>query len=418
MSGRVDALVIGAGPAGTSTAIRLAGAGWSSAIAEQHRFPRAKVCGECVGAGSLLLLDEVGVGTAFRRLAGPPLRRVGWMSAVGTIIADLPSCSGGPYPFGRALGRDQLDDLLLQRAKALGVKVLQPVKVRSIRGGPGGFACDIESMPDSLHRDRRRPRTMQTVHARVIIDAHGSWEPGPDSIPPDPLAKTPWPRREADLFGFKATFLGTTLPQSLLPVLALDGGYGGIVVSDHGRTTLACCIRRDTLRACRTRTPGASAGEAVEAYLRRSCLGVHEALLDAHRDGAWLAVGPLRPGIHINSAHGLFRVGNAAGESHPLIGEGISMALQSAALLARTLTQHPPWAISGSVARQLQHTYAVAWRREFTSRLRFAAAYANLAMRPGLAAPTRSMLRRWPGLLTVAARLAGKAQRPVPTGSF
>jgi flavin-dependent dehydrogenase len=401
MSGRVDALVIGAGPAGSSTAIRLAQAGWNAVIVEQHEFPRGKVCGECIAAGSLLLLDELGIGPEFRRVAGPPLRRVGWMSEAGTIVADLPACSVGPYPFGRALGRDQLDDLLLRRAKALGVTVLQPAKVSSIRAEPAGFACDIESMPKSL----------LTVHASVVIDAHGSWEPGPALMPE--LAAARWPRRAADLFGFKATFLDGTLPESLLPVLAIDGGYGGIVVADRGRTTLACCIRRDTLRACRARAPGAQAGEAVEAYLRRSCLGVREALWDARRDGTWLAVGPLRPGIHVNAGRGLFRVGNAAGESHPLIGEGINMALQSAALLARTLAQQRPSSIRGSVARHLQCTYAAAWRDEFAARHRIAVAYANVAMRPALAWPTRSMLRRWPTLLTMAARLAGKARGPI-----
>jgi flavin-dependent dehydrogenase len=91
-----------------------------------------------------------------------------------------------------------------------------------------------------------------------------------------------------------------------------------------------------------------------------------------------------------------------------LIGEGISMALQSAALLAGVLTQQPAAAIDARVARDLHDAYATAWRTEFTSRLRYASAYAHLAMRPVLASPARSMLRRWPGLLTIAAHLAGK----------
>ena len=40
-----DALIIGAGPAGSSAAILLARAGWSVALIEKQRFPRRKVCG-------------------------------------------------------------------------------------------------------------------------------------------------------------------------------------------------------------------------------------------------------------------------------------------------------------------------------------------------------------------------------------
>ena len=76
-----DALVIGAGPAGTASAILLAQAGWHVIIVEQHTYPRRKVCGECIAAGNLELLDELGIGPDFRRAAGPELRRIGWMGA-------------------------------------------------------------------------------------------------------------------------------------------------------------------------------------------------------------------------------------------------------------------------------------------------------------------------------------------------
>jgi 2-polyprenyl-6-methoxyphenol hydroxylase-like FAD-dependent oxidoreductase len=218
---------------------------------------------------------------------------------------------------------------------------------------------------------------------------------------------------------FKANFRNASLEPGFLPVLALRGGYGGMVVGDDGRTTLACCIRRDALAECRALTPGAPAGTAVEAYLRRACAGVRAALHGAARDGAWLAVGPLRPGIRVDALDeiysGAFRVGNAAGESHPLIGEGISMALQASCLLAATLTRHPAPAITGRRAADLHRSYAAAWRRAFTARLRLAALYAHVAMRPGLAAAVRMLLIRWPSLLCRGARLAGKAHAALPS---
>jgi flavin-dependent dehydrogenase len=268
-----------------------------------------------------------------------------------------------------------------------------------VGGEPGGYVCTIDALPGG-HR---------TLRAPVVVDAHGSWERGPAYSTSELAGTARVPRRRSELLAFKANFRNTTLAPGFLPVLGLPGGYGGMVVADRGLTTLACCLRRDTLSVCRTLLPHASAGAAVEAFLRRSCAGVHEALKDAHREGAWLSVGPLRPGVRVGVPGGVFRVGNAAGESHALIGEGISMALQSSALLAAMLTRRPAAAIRGRFGIELHRSYAAAWRRAFAPRLRLAAIYAHVAMRPRLAEPARALLCRWPTLLRSAAQLAGKA---------
>ena len=45
MQTRFDAIIIGAGVAGSTAAILLARAGWSVALVEKQHFPRRKVCG-------------------------------------------------------------------------------------------------------------------------------------------------------------------------------------------------------------------------------------------------------------------------------------------------------------------------------------------------------------------------------------
>ena len=51
----------------------------------------------------------------------------------------------------------------------------------------------------------------------------------------------------------------------------------------------------------------------------------------------WLSSGPLKPGIRLQASDSILRIGNAAGEAHPIIGEGMSMALQSAWMLCTLL---------------------------------------------------------------------------------
>jgi 2-polyprenyl-6-methoxyphenol hydroxylase-like FAD-dependent oxidoreductase len=414
-----DALIIGAGPAGCASAILLAQSGWDVLLVEQSVYPRQKVCGECISAGNLELFDKLGIGAPFRDMAGPELSRVGWMGSLMLLAAEFPPCAAGAYSYGRAVGRDRLDALLIDRARSLGVGVLQPAKVRGVQGSAGNFAVDIEMRPAVTAGADRPVKRVETRHARVLIDAHGSWEPAPFEAA---TAGSPRdaPKRPSDLFAFKASFDHSRLSPGLLPVISLDGGYGGMVVAEGGRTTLACCIRRDRLKACRESMPGAPAGEAVSAFLHRSCAGVRDALRGARQLGPWLSVGPIRPGIRVGpsraavgapqAAGQVFLVGNAAGESHPLIGEGIAMALQSAHLLAAHLSRQRADALDLPRTLEVNRRYAMAWRAAFAPRIRFAAAVAHAAMQPRLASLSHAVVRRWPGLLTRAARWAGKTR--------
>ena len=389
-----DVLIIGAGPAGSAAGILLARAGWSVGIVEKQAFPRRKVCGECVAATNMPLLDALGVGDQFESSAGPDLRRVAFMQDEHTVIADLPAFEHHEHPWGRALGRETLDTLLLEQARAAGAAVYQPWSVRAVEGEPGNFSCAIRH---TVSRDT------QQLRAGIVIAAHGSWE-----LLPSRRAERRSLRR-GDLLAFKANFAGASLEAGLLPVLSFDGGYGGMVIADADVLTLACCIRADRLEDLRRATPGASAGDLVGGMLQRECWGVRTALRGARREGAWLAAGPLNPGVHFRSGDLFFRIGNAAGEAHPIIGEGMSMALQSAWLLCEHLLTSPRTGLFRTDGQQsLRDCYEADWRSAFTRRLRLAAAFAHVAMRPGRFMPPLSVMRHFAPLLTHAAKLSGK----------
>ena len=395
MENSFDAIIGGAGPAGSATAILLAQAGWRVALVEKQAFPRRKVCGECVAASNLPLLEALGVGAAFAALAGPELRQVAFARASDSVVAALPA-AGGSLPWGRALGREELDAMLIQQARANRVQVMQPWALQGFDGAPGAWRGEVRAVTT---------KTVLTLRAPVAIDAHGSWEP----LPAD---RAPQACNASDLLAFKANYSGATLADGLLPILSFEGGYGGMVVAGQGVLTLACCVRRDRLAALRRETPGASAGDVVEAMLKRECAGVQAALLPARRAGPWLAAGPLAPGTRLRADDPVFRVGNAAAEAHPVIGEGLSMALQSAWLLCNHLTGggvRPPLE-DRQWQRAVGQAYCKDWQRQFSRRLRMASAFAHLAMRPALASPLMALLRIWPGLLPWGAAWSGKTR--------
>jgi len=397
MKNRFDAVIVGAGPAGASAAIWLATAGWSVALIEKQVFPRRKVCGECVAASNFPLLEALGIGPEFLAQAGPELSQTAVMRGARSVVADLPSAPEAQHPWGRALGREVLDTLLLERARAVGVTVLQPWAVQKINGLAGSHQCTV--------RDTVSEKLI-VLHAQMVILAHGSWEPLPADRAVQRLA-----RSGSDLLAFKANFRGASLRAGLLPVLMFPGGYGGMVLGDHGLFTVACCIRADRLEALRRAAPGKPAGEVVQDMLVRECKGVCDALQEAVREGAWMASGPIAPGVRLRSDEVVFRIGNAAGEVHPIIGEGISMALQSAWLLCSRLAQaRPSNPVPDAAAWQSEarSSYAAEWRRQFLPRMRLAATFAHLAMRPGTSAALLALLERWPSLLTRGATWAGK----------
>jgi len=395
MTVRYDAIVVGGGVAGGTAAIVLAQASWSVALVEKRAFPRRKVCGECIAAPNIELLDALGVGTEFDKLAGPPLTRVGLCVGDEIFRSALPPFAGARASYGRALAREHLDALLLARASRLGVAIRQPCTVKSIERRDALYTCRLAADHVELGE----------LVAPVLIRAHGSWEPQPW------LPSAARNARDSDLFAFKATFGASGLEPGVLPVLAFPGGYGGMVIGDGGRLTLACCVRRDALRDWRAGAPPAAAGEAVQALLEASCRGVRAALAGAQREGPWLAVGPVRPGIRAAwSERAGFAVGNAAGEAHPILGEGISMAIQSAWLLGTHLTRERDALLGGEREASVARAYGRDWRSHFAARVRLAAVLAHLAMRPKRARALLPLLRAAPGLLTIMARLGGKVR--------
>jgi flavin-dependent dehydrogenase len=390
----VDALVVGGGPAGATAAALLARAGWRVLLVEKQRFPRRKVCGEFISETSWPLLQELGLGSCLRARAGPRVRRVAVFVGEREVAATV--ASNAANPGGRAIGRDLLDTALLDQAQALGASVLQRWTLAGFEDDGDHYTCRLK---------RLRGDETLACRARLIIAAHGSWQPGVL-----PTQRFPRAAQDADLFGFKAHFGASALSPDLMPLFAFPGGYGGMVHSDGGRLSISCCVRRDRLQRCRNEFPALPAGEAVQAHIERHCAGVRRALAQAPRLGGWLAAGPLRTGIRGFGDGGVFAVGNAAAEAHPIIAEGISMAIQGAGMLCVRLLVADARHVDRGELASLRQAYEADWRRQFSTRLHFSAALAHLFMAPGTARMASAVVDRAPALLTLGSRWSGKAR--------
>ena len=123
---RFDVIVVGAGPAGSTCAYRLASAGASVLLLDRARFPRDKPCGGGVTGRAARLLpfsivpvvEDTVTSVKMRLRYGPWSER------------------GGGDPLVLMTQRLRLDAYLVERAAAAGAEVREEVKVTAAEAGP------------------------------------------------------------------------------------------------------------------------------------------------------------------------------------------------------------------------------------------------------------------------------------------
>src|SRR5829696_4966500 len=124
-----DVFVVGGGPAGSVSSWLLAERGHRVLLLDKASFPRHKACSEYVNPAGVRLLRELGVEDAVLA-AGPHRMEAMLVHAPGGrhFLADFDGAEAGRAALG--LSRYRLDHLLLQRAEAAGVSIVQRAHVR------------------------------------------------------------------------------------------------------------------------------------------------------------------------------------------------------------------------------------------------------------------------------------------------
>jgi flavin-dependent dehydrogenase len=349
-----DVVVIGGGPAGAVAGALLAAAGVDVIIAEQKLFPRQKVCGEFLSPGSFPVLTRLGVLSDVLDRAGPEITALTMHPSVGLkITAAMPCDAAGRY--ARGVGRHHLDTILLDRARRLGARVLAPCHVRKVAGSSrDGYA---------VHTDQ-----CGTIDAKLVIFANG--------LPP--TESKPVQRSEVmrQMVGFKTYFDECRVPENVIGLYGCRGIYGGLQrtgdASGEHRYNFAFVARRSVMES-------AGGADSLLSRLRQANHAMDRALAGARRVDRWYAWGPLRPGVRRLFDDGKFYVGNAAGEVQPLVGEGMTLAIRSGALVADTIAMGLR---SGLTPAEMASRYEIVWSEDFSSRCYWGNWFAQMMTNP------------------------------------
>ena len=161
-----DVIVVGAGPAGATTALLLGEQGWRVTVLDRARFPRPKICGEYLSPEGARVLDRLGV-LKLVDAAAMPLKGMRITAPNGTVLTGSYRTIGRfrPYrPHGLAIQRTTLDALLVDRLRRSPVDLREEVRVDDlVMDGPRVIGVDTR---DARNQARR-------LHAPLIVAADG-----------------------------------------------------------------------------------------------------------------------------------------------------------------------------------------------------------------------------------------------------
>lgn len=307
-------VVVGGGPAGSATALRLARQGHAVTLLDRARFPRDKCCSEYGAPGTIRELASLGVlDTLIRHgvgsLVGTRVTGAGGSTLIGRFAAAAVGAQG------MALPRLLLDHVLLNAAREAGVTIHESTRFLGTERVAGLMRSTVE------HAGTRREIT-----SRVVIGADGIRSRVARALD---LAHHGGLRRIA----FVAHCDGVAGMSNDAELHAGQGAYIGLNPLGGGRTNVAVVVDAARVRQAMDR-PDAF----VQAELARF------PAVAARVDGAtiargWLVTGPFDVRARRSAADGCLLVGDAADFFDPFTGEGIGAALTGAILATETLDE-------------------------------------------------------------------------------
>ena len=296
-----DVIVVGAGPAGSVTALLLARAGIAVRIIDRAAFPRRKVCGEYLNAGAVDALARLDLLDAVRAAATLLL-------GVRLVPAGAPAVR---LPFSRpalACAREALDLSLLDAARAAGATFERGRVEDVITEGRRctGVRVRIE---DDAPVERR---------ARVVVGADGVGSVVARRLELDR------PTRRGARYAVGGHYAGFGGLDGHVEMYAGGGAYFALNPLGADRTNVMVVVPRERLAAWSNDVDAGVGGAA--AQLGR---GVRS-FAQARRIGGRVAIGPLAHDVRRPFAPGAILVGDAAGFLDPFTGQGVFLALTGA----------------------------------------------------------------------------------------
>jgi menaquinone-9 beta-reductase len=350
-----DVAIVGAGPAGAAAALFAARRGHRVMVFEQQAFPRDKPCGEGLMPGGRPTLRELGLEDAVVSSGAPPLEGIQFGLAEQPQVA-VPFPEHDGEQAGLGIRRLSFDARLVDALGHHSQIQFSQTEARDLRRGTDRIVTVMTAAGE--------------VRARVVAVADGlrstlrhrlGWTVGP---------------RPPHRYGIVAHW---TMDAPIDPWVRItfDRGlevYEGPVAGNQRMVGLLCY--QDRMREF---------GGRLESRYREIAQSLRPALRNAELVGSVSAVGPFWYRASTVARDGVFLVGDAAGFTDPITGEGVAAGLRQARAFAAALdTPNPERAYRQAHSRLTKDPRRVA---ELFLRLSRTPALVERAMRSHQRAP-------------------------------
>lgn len=334
-----QAIVVGGGPAGSTTARLLAEAGCRVLLLDKAAFPRHKACSDYLNPAGVRVLRELGMMEALWTANPHPMQAMR-VHAPGDRMFQATFRDVEPGHVALGISRYQLDHLLLQRAATAGVEIRERAHVRDLaldQGRVGGVEVSSGGV-------------RETIRAPIVIGADGHHSVVSRRLGLDVPVR--WPRRT----GLAAHFRGLGRLGDWGEMHVAAGGYAGLALLEDGLATVTLITNVDAV---------ARRAGPVDAYYAERLAEipiVREMVAGAERVGPIRGVSPLARQVRRRTGDGFLLVGDAAGFLDPFTGEGVYKALHGARLAAPVIVSALE---RGDASARALAPYARAYRQAF-----------------------------------------------------
>jgi flavin-dependent dehydrogenase len=364
---RWDAVVVGAGPAGTLAACCLARRGLAVLLVDRMEFPRWKVCGCCLNGAALAALSTAGLGALPAECGARALE--------GIVLAARGRLARLSLDRGVIVSREALDAALVRAAIAAGAAFLPRTTATLGEVSADGRAVSLDSSGSTV-----------ITRAGVIIAADGLG--GRLLARGDPDASRPVAGARVGA-GVVTDDAPAFYQPGTIYMACGAGGYAGLVRLEDGRLDVAAALDVEQVRA------GHGPGPSVVHLLQEVGWPVPPGLASLN----WKGTPPLTRQAKYLAAERVFATGDAAGYIEPFTGEGIARAL-TAGLLVAPIAVRAARRWDAALEREWASTYRrVVSRRQFTCRVA-----AAVLRRPWLARGLIGLLSHAPVLAVPVVR--------------
>ncbi len=312
---RVQVLVVGGGPAGSSAAWHCAQAGLDVCVVDRAQFPRAKPCAEYVSPEGSRLLHAMGALDTLEARAAHLTGMVVHAPSGDRIHGEFVARHGfrGFRDKGLGVRREVLDTVLLDRARHAGVMVQEQTKVESLLTRADGRVTGAML---------RTPDGEQTVHADLVIGADGLRSVVSRRLGLARVSRIP--RRVA----LVAHYRDVDGVGALGEMHVTRHGYVGLARVSDDLVNVALVVPKSRARGMR---------DGIDTFLE-TWLSAHPQLgprfAKATRVTPVRATGPFASRARRPWHPGAMLTGDAADFFDPFTGEGIYSALRGGELLA------------------------------------------------------------------------------------